>query len=717
MRRYSFALLALALSIATAAAAAVSPQGILLGTEESGWTVSPAGDFRMEVQVVGGDFHRIVADLRVIGPGGAEQRLRGIEGTAFLVADAGRVVVLTHDHPKHIPDRIEVFDLTGRRTIDERVFAVSDAVLASDGRGLACRTREGVLLLDLSTGGKRLHPMLDPFAAGSAELLAGALPGENMLRVYEQGEPVSVHAVAGRPRRLHLGAKGGELLVLTSEQLLRFDLITARRGVLHRAAGGEELRDLAVDELGIRVGLRVATLERTQGAELLVDRQGAVIERFEGESLDLGAAGDRTHGPIPWPLAPDAQQPVGNTYGEFQDYGSSYLHPGVDVMGDPDQPCYAVAGGVVKAVITTSGQWHWRVAIGQPGGGTSEGYLYAHLSESSIAVNVGDPIVAGQYLGDLVPWPSYGFTHCHFARIEDSGTLWYGDWLCVDNPHIDFANQADPEAPVFEPAVGGDLLAFCANETSSYQNPWELHGAVDIVAHVGDRILTTWVCAVQELRYTIYRVGFPGFPLVDDKLAVNFDMALDTYQGGPIDPFLVDLLYKTDGTCFTEGDYNGREFYHILTNSDGDEIYETSDLLEAWDTTNLGDGDYVIRVSAADAFGNVSVDSMVVTTANGNPTAVDVPLGGSARLSFHPNPTRAGGTVVWAAAPGTKRTDIAVFDVGGRLVRTLGAELGESGSLGWDGKDAGGRELPSGVYLLRRSDARGGETTKVQLIR
>ena len=43
---------------------------------------------------------------------------------------------------------------------------------------------------------------------------------------------------------------------------------------------------------------------------------------------------DRTHESIPWPLAPNAQHEVGNTYGEYQNYGSAYLHPGIDVMGD-----------------------------------------------------------------------------------------------------------------------------------------------------------------------------------------------------------------------------------------------------------------------------------------------------------------------------------------------------------------------------------------------
>jgi hypothetical protein len=316
---------------------------------------------------------------------------------------------------------------------------------------------------------------------------------------------------------------------------------------------------------------------------------------------------------IPWPLAPNAQHPIGNTYGEYQDYsGSPYLHPGIDVLGAAGQPVYAVAGGEVKAVLTTSAQYHWRVAIAeQPGSATSPGYLYAHLDLPTIAVNVGDVVAPGQYLGDLVPWPVAGFTHVHFARIEDTGATWSGNWLCTDNPHLDLQHASETDAPFFQPAIAGDLFAFCADESSSYQSPTALSGRVDIIAKVGDRLASTWVCAVQELRYSIYPAGSPGTPIVDDQLAVDFDMALDTYQNGPLDPYLVALLYKDDFVCDTKGDYGSREFFHVLTNH--------SLPSDAWDTTGLSDGDYVIEVTASDVAGNRTTAAMTVTTANGNP--------------------------------------------------------------------------------------------------
>ncbi len=249
----------------------------------------------------------------------------------------------------------------------------------------------------------------------------------------------------------------------------------------------------------------------------------------------------------------------------------------------------------------------------------TKGYLYAHVDLPTITVSVGDVITQGQYLGDLVPWPIADFTHCHFARIQDTGAQWSGSWLCTDNPQPEMVPQVDGTDPLFENAVGPDLFAFCRNETSNYLDPAALDGAVDIIARVSDTVQSSWKCSVQELRYSIWPVGQPGQPLVEDRLAVRFEMALDTYQGGPIDPFLVGLLYKEDGTCDTDGDYGARDFYHVLTNSDGNSSYEASDQALAWETAILPDGDYVIEVTAWDAAGNETTVSMVVTTLNGNP--------------------------------------------------------------------------------------------------
>jgi hypothetical protein len=63
---------------------------------------------------------------------------------------------------------------------------------------------------------------------------------------------------------------------------------------------------------------------------------------------------------------------------------------------------------------------------------------------------------------------------------------------------------------------------------------------------------------------------------------------------------------------------------------------------------------------------------------------------------------------------------VAVFDVRGRLSRDLGtfrALENERFNVTWDGRDAAGRALPSGVYFLRVDLGYRSDVTKVTLRR
>ena len=100
-----------------------------------------------------------------------------------------------------------------------------------------------------------------------------------------------------------------------------------------------------------------------------------------------------------------------------------------------------------------------------------------------------------------------------------------------------------------------------------------------------------------------------------------------------------------------------------------------------------------ITVSAA---GALSVATLVVAP---NPTS------GSASIRFSP------------AAAGTY--SLAVYDLRGRRVRVLEqvASALQPVTVGWDGRDDGGRELPSGVYFVRVTAGAQTLTNKVVLSR
>jgi hypothetical protein len=85
------------------------------------------------------------------------------------------------------------------------------------------------------------------------------------------------------------------------------------------------------------------------------------------------------------------------------------------------------------------------------------------------------------------------------------------------------------------------------------------------------------------------------------------------------------------------------------------------------------------------------------------------------RLSAsRPNPFR-GSTSLQLEMPSTSHASIRVYDVSGRLVRTLvdgGLDAGIH-EIGWDGRDTNGQLVASGVYLVRMQAAQFGATRKI----
>lgn len=311
-------------------------------------------------------------------------------------------------------------------------------------------------------------------------------------------------------------------------------------------------------------------------------------------------------------------QSVGNSYDEIQDYSSGvsiYPHPGVDLLGVYLQDVYSVKSGFVKAILTTSGDFHWRIAIGNENiPDSSTGYLYAHLEETSIPYVVGDSVAEGDIIGQLVDFPVTGFVHCHFARVYDEGLTWSGGWWTYDNPLSYMVNHFDSMPPVFERTIGNDAFAF-RDSSNTYLSPDSLFGKVKIISKVYDQINSTWHVDVNKLRYSLSPLSSPQIMLLD-TFAYEFNFFNDFYNAGPYIQQLLRTIYSFDQTCYSIGNYTDRNFYHILSNSDGNDTIDDVDSLQMFDTRLFADGDYIFRVTAFDPSENSTSDSMVIRIKN-----------------------------------------------------------------------------------------------------
>lgn len=322
---------------------------------------------------------------------------------------------------------------------------------------------------------------------------------------------------------------------------------------------------------------------------------------------------------IPWPLPPtDSLQPLGNNWGEYQNYGgSAYFHPGIDIITPNRQgvAVYAVKDGWVKAWLTIQATYHWRLAIADSSlsyPDSCEGYLYAHIDSARYHKQVGDYVQRGELIGYLVPWPVAGFDHIHFAKIKDEGYTWpRADWAFVFNPLILLRPNLDTILPTFEYARQNRYFAFCLNNTSNYLNPDSLYGDIDIIAKIYDKFSVStgnniWDKLIPlKIEYEI--IG--EYETIYRTLSFSFSSRLPNDQ-------LISVVYKQDNICRTRGDYDYRDYYFIITNTDGDSIIESSDANYSWQTRNFPNGRYLVKVYAYDASNNCSVCSMYVRVAN-----------------------------------------------------------------------------------------------------
>lgn len=323
-------------------------------------------------------------------------------------------------------------------------------------------------------------------------------------------------------------------------------------------------------------------------------------------SLGLFAA---TLTAIPWPvLAGDTHHAIGNSYAEYQHYGGTpYMHPGIDILAPAGTPVYAVKAGYVKAVLTTAADLHWRVAIGDSAGADEcDGWLYAHLDVNTIAVNEGDYVEQGQYLGELVYWPTAGFHHLHFSKIRHSGVVWSSDWTFIGNPLDELDGIADPDSPLFEPARTTQPFAFCRNQTADYfPEGAAVTGDVDIIARVSD------VVNSPAWKLTPYRVEYrlEGDSSLPWTTSFCFTGYLDWENN-------VEVVFQRDTVCRSYGDYDQRVFFLNLTNTDGDSTIEAADASRCWRTADFHNGTYTVSARAYDRAGNEAVASMTVEVAN-----------------------------------------------------------------------------------------------------
>lgn len=270
----------------------------------------------------------------------------------------------------------------------------------------------------------------------------------------------------------------------------------------------------------------------------------------------------------------------------------------------------------------------------------------------------------------------------------------------------------------------GNHALYCGDETIPACDP------PDTLGGVGPSWIdeVEWRSSVADTSQsvTVRLTGLMNYDLPDEQW--DF-LVLYVQRGGEIENLASwtgtneSTIYLDFTTVLSPGDYSGPEsdevrlVWRVWTSDDGwddvDCINPSHGACQIDDLSVYMDGDLV----TFDDFepGNpVNWDPVIDLV-----SAVDqVPGLGQTLVTAHPNPFNPQ-TKISFSLPQDGRASIRAYDLSGHLVKVLAEDRYPAGdhSVDWNGRDAAGRELSSGTYIVRLEMEEGVQATKVMLIR
>ncbi|MBN2088901.1 T9SS type A sorting domain-containing protein [candidate division KSB1 bacterium] len=543
-----------------------------------------------------------------------------------------------------------------------------------------------------------------------------AVASSHQVKVYLNGELIrEFQTDFFYTRKIRVSSKYNFLAVIDKKQLKVYSLSTGKLIFQDNLKGKNSFRDLVLNDDKILAGIHYRDKGVSKGILKIYDLQGQVLlEKVEAckdfktfEKKNNLQKSSLKYDQILWPFFPfDSVHTVWNYYEQHMSYGQpdwSYLHQGLDIIVPINEPTYAVAPGIVKCVLTISANFHWRIAISrEQTADFSKGWLYAHLIQSTIQFDVGDTVQQFDYLGDIIQWAE-DWGHIHFVEIEDSGSIWQywdNEWGITYNPLLSLRPHADLIPPIIENVFPNSKFAFCLNETSNYLDPDSLYGDIDIIAKIVDYIGdSAWQLPAYQTFYWVKKL--PEDTIVFQKtLGQILNHHYDFYDSDNYTPYAT-LIYKRDALLAPPYWMDTtRNYFHILTNNNGDSLLDLSEKELAFSTTNYLDGNYRIFVEARDEYGNSTVDSMDVKFKNGLTLISE--QNSQMPLKFQlfqncPNPFNPSTTIRYSI-PEPGHVNLRIYDLLGHEITTLVDEFQEDGNYSID---FNGKEFASGIYFYQ----------------
>ena len=525
---------------------------------------SASGEWRVTYDLASSDIlmrrdrhgGREIQNLSIFQNGSLVHSISEPKAADLYISNSGMLALMEVEI--HNVDGAKVhFVSSNGRTLHRVAFKrASGFAFSADGNLFGVNADGNLHVINPLTKTRTLYPEADQFAINNTVV---AIAKGKKLTVYENNvELFSTITGFLYPRGIAVAANQQSLAIIDKRNLHLYDLGKKQLASTNKVRGKESYRDVEFVENNVAAGVHY--LDRTEG----ISR--GTIHQYDNTGQKMVTSGPERRfqvfeakpetkqetQTIPWPFVPfDSMHTVWNYYEQHMGLGGSnrYMHQGLDMIIPIAEPTYAVADGLVKCVLTLGGAAYWRVATSpEQTADFSRGWLYAHLIENSIMVDVGDTVAVHDYLGDIIAWTA-DWGHIHFVEIEDSGLVWrYTDneWGITFNPLEVLRPNEDIIAPVLEDVFPNEKFAFCLNETSTYLSPNNLSGEIDIICKVVDYIgQSTWQQPAYETYYWVRKIS-DGVLVHPRTLGQRLSHAFEEYNSSHYTLY-APLIYKSDG--------------------------------------------------------------------------------------------------------------------------------------------------------------------------
>ena len=428
-------------------------------------------------------------------------------------------------------------------------------------------------------------------------------------------------------------------------------------------------------DYGLRVFRAVGPRSEVDIVEL-----GRFSEGFHGSITDVNVTGNLlvATGTAPGLAAYDVTDPKSPVL-----LGSMYDH----VPGDPDTRCFEmeVQGSLAFLRCSEDGVYTLRVIdIADPANPEELTAMPGRYMRTRLSGTFGFSRIGGDPNEILV----HDFADPRMPEYITS--ILVHDW----KTHV----VSDDRLLV---AMADDLVVF---DVSNPQNPVE-RGRVDL--QWSNSTLMAEATVVDDIAYITMRLS----NLESEMRVVEFgDPDNPVAYVGPVpggEAFSIDsdaeFLYLAIGA-------NGTEVFSLDIPLAPERVGQHAAGYHSWGV-NTGSGIFALANSEAGIF--VYSNDLVVIGVDA-PAHTPKPF----QLTNYPNPFNPATRFLFTL-PSSGQVTLAVYNVRGQLVRVLRDGIFEGGphSVIWDGRDAAGRNLPSGVYFARLEGKGGEADRKLILVR